>query len=188
LLPRAVRELGPEDYRTDVLRTHLARVYDQLKQFNEAAGMYGVLADRERKKQPRDERSLAGALALFGHALLRAGRPAKAEPVLRECLDIRRKRDPNLWTTFSLQSVLGQTLLDQKKHSDAEPLLVQGYEGLKQRESTIPKEAKVQLTEALQRIVRLYEEWDKKDEAARWRKELEARTPSHQRKKPKHKS
>jgi hypothetical protein len=53
-------------------------------------------------------------------------------------------------------------------------LLVQGYEGLKQREPKIPPQGKVRLTEALERLLQLYEVWGKKDAAARWRKELEA--------------
>ena len=32
------------------------------------------------------------------------------------------------------------------------------------------------LTEALERLVQLYDAWDKPDEAAKWRKELEALT------------
>ena len=72
------------------------------------------------------------------------------------------------------KSRLGSVLLGQKKYADAEPLLLQGYAGLKQRETKIPAEAKVRLTEALKRLVQLYDSWDKKDEAARGRKELEA--------------
>ena len=45
---------------------------------------------------------------------------------------------------------------------------------MKQREATIPPQAKFNLTEALERLVQLYEATDKPDEAARWRKELEA--------------
>jgi len=45
---------------------------------------------------------------------------------------------------------------------------------MKQHETTIPPQAKVRLTEALERLVQLYEATDKPDEAARWRKKLEA--------------
>jgi hypothetical protein len=44
---------------------------------------------------------------------------------------------------------------------------------MKRRESQIPSEKKAQLTKALERLVRLYEEWGKKDKAAKWRRELE---------------
>ncbi len=45
---------------------------------------------------------------------------------------------------------------------------------MKQREKTIPEPAKVRLREALERLVQLYEAMGKKDEAAKWRKELDA--------------
>ncbi len=49
-----------------------------------------------------------------------------------------------------------------------------GYEGIKQREAKIPPPGKVRLTEALERLIQVSEAMDKKDEAAKWRKELEA--------------
>jgi hypothetical protein len=49
----------------------------------------------------------------------------------------------------------------------------------------IPEEVrKVRLTEALQRLVRLYEATDNKDEAAKWRKELAAQQESERKPKP----
>jgi non-specific serine/threonine protein kinase/serine/threonine-protein kinase len=61
----------------------------------------------------------------------------------------------------------------------AEPLLLDGYEGMRQRASTIPELARARLTEGLERIVQLYDAWGKKDQAAPWRKNLEeARKPS----------
>ena len=92
-------------------------------------------------------------------------KPAEAELKLRECLTIRQKIQPDDWTTFDTKSMLGEALLDQKKFADAEPLLLSGYEGMKQREDTIPSQEKPRLTKALERLVKLYEAWGKKDEA-----------------------
>ena len=49
--------------------------------------------------------------------------------------------------------MLGEALLDQKKYADAEPLLLSGYEGMKEREATIPSQDKPRLTKALERLV-----------------------------------
>lgn len=46
---------------------------------------------------------------------------------------------------------------------------------MKQREAKTPPEGKVRVTEALERLVHLYEALEKKDEAAKRRKELKAR-------------
>ena len=46
---------------------------------------------------------------------------------------------------------------------------------MKEREAKIPPQAKdVRLTQALERLIRLYEAWDKSDEVAKWKKELES--------------
>ena len=40
---------------------------------------------------------------------------------------------------------------------------------------TIPPQGQVRITESIERLVQLYEAMGKKDDAAKWRKELEAR-------------
>jgi hypothetical protein len=35
---------------------------------------------------------------------------AEAEPVLRECLALRTRKEPEAWTTFNTQSLLGDAL------------------------------------------------------------------------------
>jgi WD40 repeat protein len=127
-----------------------------------------------RKALPKDSPQLAGVLAQISLGLLVQKKWAEAEPLLRECLGIREKAQPDLWMTFNTKSMLGGALLGQKKHAEAEPLLRAGYEGMKLREATIPPEGRPRLMEAVERLVRLYEETDKKDEATKWRKEREA--------------
>ncbi len=82
---------------------------------------------------------------------------------------------PEAWTTFNTKSLLGGALAGQKTYADAEPLLLAGYEGMKQREKTISPESKARLAEALERLVELHEATEKPDEAAKWCTELEAR-------------
>jgi tetratricopeptide (TPR) repeat protein len=94
--------------------------------------------------------------------------------LLGECLAMRQRSAPDAWTTFNTRSLYGAALLGQKKYAEAEPLLLKGYEGMKQREKTIPPQGKVRLIEALERLVQLYHATGKKEEAAKWRKELEA--------------
>jgi hypothetical protein len=127
-----------------------------------------------RKQLKPDDPRLAGALASLGSSLLQAGKPAEAEPVLRECLALREKNQPDVWTTFNTKSLLGGALSGQKKHRDAEPLLLQGYQGMKQRQDKIPPPLRRQrLEEALTRLVQLYDALGK-PEAAKWRQELAA--------------
>jgi tetratricopeptide (TPR) repeat protein len=130
-----------------------------------------VLADA-RKTFPKDSSQLAGTLAQSGDTLLQVHAYADAEPLLRECLALREKTEPDAWTTFNAQSMLGRALLGQEKYAEAEPLVVAGYEGLKAHEAGIPPLATSRLPEAAERVVKLYDAWGKKEKAAEWRAKL----------------
>jgi eukaryotic-like serine/threonine-protein kinase len=153
----------------------LVDAYSKAGRSAEAAKLVQELLADARKNAPKDSPQLAGTLAQLGLTLLQINASADAEPIVRECLAIREKTQPDLWNTFTAKSMLGGALLGQKKYAEAEPLLVAGYQGMKRRETTIPPQARDRLTEALVRLIQLYEATARPDEAARWRKELEAR-------------
>jgi TolA-binding protein len=112
-------------------------------------------------------------MADLGRSLLLQDKYVDAEAVLRDGLRIRAKKLPDDWGTFHTRSLLGEALLRQKKYADAEPLLLQGYQGMKQRAAKIPLPDKPRLTEALGRLVRLYEATGDKDKADAWRRQWE---------------
>jgi eukaryotic-like serine/threonine-protein kinase len=141
----------------------------------EAFKLIHQLVSDARKTWPKDSPQLGTALAVSGTALVELGSFGDAEPLLRESLAIRDKIQQDVWTTFNSKCLLGGALLGQKKYALAEPLLIAGYEGMKERESKIPPGGKVRLTESLGRLVQLYEATGKAEAAAKWRKELEAR-------------
>jgi tetratricopeptide (TPR) repeat protein len=138
----------------------------------EAAKLAADIVADARGTAPEGSPQLAGALAESGLALLQFKDYAGAEPILRACLAIRERTQPDHWSTFNAHSMLGGAVLGRKKYAEAEPLLVSGYEGMKRREATIPPMGRIRLTEALERLVQLYESWGRPREAARWRAEL----------------
>jgi non-specific serine/threonine protein kinase/serine/threonine-protein kinase len=156
---------GDKHPETADVRNQLAVAYRLAGHTPEASRLY--------HRNP-DSPAHASALAIDGSLLLSQKKPAEAEMKLRECLTIRQRIQPDDWTTFETKSLLGEALLEQKKYADAEPLLLSGYEGMKRHEAKIPPADKARLTKALQRLVQLYEAWNKKDKADQWRKELEA--------------
>ena len=81
---------------------------------------------------------------------------------------------PDDWSLFNTQSMLGAALTGQQKFAEAEPLLLAGYEGLKQRRDQIPAAAKAVIPDSLQRLVALYTGWQKPTEAAKWQGVLDA--------------
>lgn len=115
--------------------------------------------------------SLPGQVAAV---YLRTGQFAKAEPLLRENLDLVVKTgNGKTWSMFTAKSTLGQTLQGLKKYEEAEPLLTQGYEGLKQHKDELPEPRIRVIPETLQSLIELYEATNKPEEAAKWRTELE---------------
>jgi len=56
-------------------------------------------------------------------------------------------------TTFNTYSSLGGALLGQKKYDEAEPLLLKGYAGMTERESTIPPIGKDRRPEAVDSVI-----------------------------------
>ncbi len=124
-----------------------------------------------RKALPNDSPQLAGLLAQLGLNFLQQKKWSEAEPLLRECLAIREKAQSDMWSTFNTQSVLGGALLAQKKYTEAEPFLRKGYEGMKQRETTMPPQAATRIPEALDRLIDFYIATDKPDEVKKWQAE-----------------
>lgn len=59
-------------------------------------------------------------------------------------------------------------MLSQKKYSDAEPLLIKGYEGMKAREQTIPPAGKTYIPKALDRLIELYKALEKPDQVRQY--------------------
>ena len=131
----------------------------------EALAMRKELVGSEHPDVARDLRDLAVVL-------LEQGKPAEAEALARECLAILEKKLPDDWQTFDARSALGGSLLAQKRYAEAEPLLLSGYEGLKQRREKIPAEHKPRLKQAVERLVQLYEGTGRPEQAAEWKKKL----------------
>jgi tetratricopeptide (TPR) repeat protein len=124
---------------------------------------------------PKDSPELVAQLSALGQKHLTLKAWDEAEPLLREALTIREAKAPDDWTTFTTRSLLGGALLGQNKLAEAEPLLLDGYRGMNEREAAIPAAAvKVLMREALERLVRLYEAKGNETEAAAWRSKLEA--------------
>jgi eukaryotic-like serine/threonine-protein kinase len=108
----------------------------------------------------------------LGRILLERRRGAEAEAHLRDSLAIWEARRPDDWNRFDTQSLLGSSLLGQKKFAEAEPLLLSGYQGMRARDAKLPASKKFYVTESGERIVRLYEGWGRTDEALAWRAKL----------------
>lgn len=82
------------------------------------------------------------------------------------------------WRTFNARSLLGATLLAQKKYGEAESFLLSGYAGMKEREEKIPVSGKVRLKEGLKQVVQLYELTGRPALAKEWSQKLQEFEPA----------
>jgi tetratricopeptide (TPR) repeat protein len=120
-----------------------------------------------------DKAPIADSLFRLGYTLIREEKFAEAEQHLRQVLAMMYENWPGAWQHYLVQSGLGAALVGQKKYAEAEPLLVQGYEGMKQRENTIPGNRARTLGEVVQRLIQLYTDWGKPDKVAEWAAKLD---------------
>ncbi|HEV8061686.1 MAG TPA: serine/threonine-protein kinase [Gemmataceae bacterium] len=171
-LERRKANLPPD--HPDVLQSmnNLAWGYEAAGKLALALPLFEDTLKLNKAKLGPDHPSTLIVMNNLGRGCIRDGQAAKAEPLLRECLAIREKKEPDGWRTFDTKSTLGAALLGQRKYSEAEPLLLAGYQGMKQREATIPLPSKIRLIEALERLVQLYEATASKDKAREWQKKL----------------
>ena len=96
-----------------------------------------------------------------------------AEPLLRECLEIRRAALPEDDRLIAkTQSLLGGCLTTLGKYAEAESLLLESNAVLRSVQAGNDDLAR----EVCQKLVDLYEAWDKPERAADWHARLETTT------------
>ena len=93
---------------------------------------------------------------------------AEADTRLREALSRYQETIPGEWRRFRAESLLGVSLVGQAKYGEAEPLLLEGYEGLLQRRMRMAAENRDLPERTGKWIIRLYEDWGKPEKAAEW--------------------
>jgi tetratricopeptide (TPR) repeat protein/tRNA A-37 threonylcarbamoyl transferase component Bud32 len=122
-------------------------------------------------------------LAAVGMNLLGQARYSDAEEVLRESLALcdrwasDAKHAVPDWLIGQVKSLLGEALARQSQLSQAEPLLLEGFAGLKENEAAIGTNAKLRVVQAVRRLVGFYAATDQPAKADEWRARLPAETP-----------
>jgi tetratricopeptide (TPR) repeat protein len=165
------------DLHADTLSSQwvLATVYLEQGRRAEAEPLLREFREKCRLRQDYLPPFVLWGMIEVGEALLRQRDFTEAESFLRLYLDLEGKKPPDSWRWSAAVSALGACLLGQEKYAEAEPLLLGGYQGLRQHEQRIPAAFRcTRLAKAAERLVQLYEAWGKPDETTKWRKELEA--------------
>jgi hypothetical protein len=126
-----------------------------------------------------DGPAYAGTVAAYTARLLQEGRFAEAESRARECLTLWERVQPDDWQVFSARIMLGLCLVSDKKYAQAEPLLLAGYKGMKEREDKVSAYGKPRSTWAAESLVQLYEATGRASQAAEWKRRLAEPERSH---------
>lgn len=162
--------LGPEHPSTLETLSDFASMYQR-------EGKYAIAENRATQalaglrhalgSEHRDTMEAAVDLAL---AYVSQGKFAQGEALAREALEFDQTDQPDNWQRFRAASLLGASLAGQKKYSEAEPLLLEGYQGMVARKDQIGVPDWYHLDRSREWVAQLYQSWGKLEKAAKWRK------------------
>ena len=128
-----------------------------------------ALAGRRHALGPEHPDTMASAADL-ALAYLSQGKFTESEPLAREAMEFDRKKQPDDWQGFRAETLLGASVAGQKKYAEAEPLLLEGYQGMVARKDKMEIGNWYHLDRAREWIVQLYQAWGKPEKAAEWKK------------------
>ncbi|MFO0828987.1 MAG: serine/threonine-protein kinase [Phycisphaerales bacterium] len=112
----------------------------------------------ERRVFPETNTRVVRTLAQLIDTTIRDKRPADAESLARQAIDLAGAGlPPTHWYLATLSSQLGEALAKQSRFADAEPLLVESATRL----GDAGLQGRAQAVEALRRLVVLYRDWAK---------------------------
>jgi hypothetical protein len=169
------RILGADHPDTIKSMNSLANLYRSEGKSAEAETLLAsVLEARRRVLGPAHPETIS-VLTILGEVRLQQKKYVDAEALLREARDNIEKAAADSWERYWSQNLLGASLVGQSQYAEAESLLVSGYQGMMQREAAIPLEERPVLSQAGERIVQLYENWEKPEKAAEWRERLQSK-------------
>jgi eukaryotic-like serine/threonine-protein kinase len=129
--------------------------------------------DRKSKDSLANRNGMANTLGSLALNRLMQGKYDEAETLVREAVPLSHIGDMH---HFYWLSVLGAALLGQQKFTEAEPLLLKGYEGMKQREGIHPAVRK-RVSEAAGWIGDYYEATNQPEKARAWREKAKPKLP-----------
>ena len=119
-----------------------------------------------------EDTNAADVSELLGQNLTKQRKGAQAEPLLRQALAFREKGDRDNWGLYRARAFLGACLAGERRYAEAEPLLLGGYNGMRQRASRMPAKERKWIGVTGEQIVGLYSQWSKPEQAAEWRSKI----------------
>jgi eukaryotic-like serine/threonine-protein kinase len=164
------RVLGPEHTNTLGFLSDFATMYQRQGHYAQAETYAAqVVAGLQRAGSSEDPADIQAAVANLALVYVSEGKFAESERLARQTLEFEEKNQPDDWERFRAESLLGASLSGQKKYAEAEPLLLDGYQGMLAREEKmeVPNH---HLEHAREWLAQLYQSWGRPEKAAAWGK------------------
>lgn len=168
VLTRSKEKLGPDHPDTLSRMSSLADGYFSDGRIDAAIPLFSEVLVRRRAILGNEHPQTLDSMLELGDAYVTLRKFGDAEMILRECEAVHQKVDPTSWNLFCVKSTLGAALLGERNFTEAEPLLLAGFEGMEQRRDAIPGSSKVHLTKGAHRLVELYTVLERPQEITTW--------------------
>jgi tetratricopeptide (TPR) repeat protein len=164
------RVLGPEHTNTLGFLSDFATMYQRQGKYSLAETYAAqVLAGRRRPGGSEDPADVQSAVANLALVYVSQGKFAESERLARQTLEFDEKNQPDRWERFRAESLLGASLAGETKYSEAEPLLLGGYQEMLARKEKMGVPNWYHLDRAREWIAQLYRQWGKPEKAAEWK-------------------
>ncbi|MCP4589421.1 MAG: serine/threonine protein kinase, partial [bacterium] len=164
-----VKLLGDQHEFVAVSKHNLAIALQAQGKYEEAEPLYrDALMLLKRTLRDKQHPKIASCLNSLAKLLHETGRCGEAERCADRALTIRKRKysgQPNHPEIAASCLTLGGILLDRGKFAEAEPVLRSSYDIIMR----LPDRDGRRTTETVQRMVELYEEWNRPDQAAEYR-------------------
>jgi serine/threonine protein kinase/tetratricopeptide (TPR) repeat protein len=164
-------KMAPSQYAQAVINP--VTIHFPQKKLHELEASYPEWLQQARARIPADDPALGDILAQVIAAPLAEEKFDEAEKLAREYVAIYEKKVPTDWRTYEARTTLGCCLVRLKRYAEAEPLLLSGYEGLREHATEIPGGWKGRASGDLQCLVQLYEATGRPDLGSEWRKKCQ---------------
>lgn len=166
------RVLGAEHSDTLESDRNLASLFEEEGKYSEADPLLTrVVEVRQRVLGARNPDTL-DAISHLGELRVDEARYTEAETMLRGCLDIQKQTMPSDYRRYWTEVLLGASMAGEHKYEQAEPLLIGGYNGMKQNAASVSELNRQKLQKVGELMVKFYGMWNKPDKVGEWRQIL----------------
>jgi tetratricopeptide (TPR) repeat protein len=166
------RVSGPDHPYTAAALAVLAAIYKAQGKLPEAEKTAREALDARTRGLGAGHVDTLWSATYLGDLLLRERKFEEAGVLLRQTLDLSVQMKLEPWLIALTESRLGDAMMNTGRMAEAEPLLLEGYAGLKRDTDRIPVFLRVEVGSAGDRLVRLYAGWGKPEQAESWKKTL----------------